>query len=173
MAGKVLPTYFLSRTKIIIKELYHFVYRFFLLLVHIAFLFGSFSYIFSLYTRWQNNPVVIHFGDKPTMISEIPFPAITICPLTKATIDQANVTQLFLDILKMKVDNWSNDESVKCNSAELCMIKICFRHIQFQALSYLCFDWSKKTKREYDKYYVEQNIGKIFQNTIRKVSFEV
>jgi acid-sensing ion channel, other len=45
---------------------------------------------------WNISPIIISFKDKPTPIWELPFPAITICPMTFARTDDINITQLIL-----------------------------------------------------------------------------
>jgi amiloride-sensitive sodium channel len=37
--------------------------------------------IIQVWTRYQVSPVIISFAQRPTRVSEIPFPAVTICPV--------------------------------------------------------------------------------------------
>lgn len=39
--------------------------------------------ILSIWTKWSDHPAVVTFDDKTTSISEIPFPAVTICSMHK------------------------------------------------------------------------------------------
>lgn len=47
-----------------------------------------------VYTKWQKSPVIVSFAEKYTRVSEIPFPAVTICPETKARSSILNFTDL-------------------------------------------------------------------------------
>lgn len=48
-----------------------------------------------VYTKWQKSPVIVSFAEKYTRVSEIPFPAVTICPETKARSSILNFTDLY------------------------------------------------------------------------------
>lgn len=49
--------------------------------------------LLEIYVKWQNNPVIIR--DKSlSAISEIPFPTVTICPVTKVNKDKLNITNM-------------------------------------------------------------------------------
>lgn len=37
----------------------------------------------NIWLKWNQNPVIVTFDDKPTPIANIPFPAITLCPIQK------------------------------------------------------------------------------------------
>ncbi|XP_030745254.1 uncharacterized protein LOC115874287 [Sitophilus oryzae] len=50
------------------------------------------------YVKWDSSPVIVSFATKETPIYEIPFPAITICPETKADRRLHNFTELFIKI---------------------------------------------------------------------------
>ena len=63
-------------------------------------LLGSCFYINHIYSRWQEKPVVINYADRPTLVSEIPFPAVTICPLTKTSVNRMNITAAIEKIYK-------------------------------------------------------------------------
>lgn len=47
-----------------------------------------------VYNKWQKSPVIVSFAEKYTRVSEIPFPAVTICPETKARNSILNFTDL-------------------------------------------------------------------------------
>ncbi|KAG5669078.1 hypothetical protein PVAND_016977 [Polypedilum vanderplanki] len=53
----------------------------------------------STYQRWQLSPVSVNFDDDFTDVSEIPFPAVTICYNSKVDLDSFNVSNLkeFID----------------------------------------------------------------------------
>lgn len=54
-----------------------------------------------VYNKWQKSPVIVSFAEKYTRVSEIPFPAVTICPETKARSSILNFTELY--------SRWVND----------------------------------------------------------------
>lgn len=54
--------------------------------------------IIDTYVKWQHSPVIVSFAKSPTPIGNIPFPAITICPETKAKQTLFNFTQFYYDI---------------------------------------------------------------------------
>lgn len=43
---------------------------------------------------WHQNPVKLVFADKPTPISKIPFPAITVCPMNIADSEKVNANSI-------------------------------------------------------------------------------
>ncbi|XP_065087707.1 pickpocket protein 28-like [Ochlerotatus camptorhynchus] len=47
------------------------------------------------YHKWCENPVVIVYAPQLSPVSTIPFPAITICPLTKTRVEAFNLTEVF------------------------------------------------------------------------------
>ncbi|XP_062555545.1 pickpocket protein 28-like [Armigeres subalbatus] len=49
---------------------------------------------FTLYKKWCDNPVVIGYATKLSPVSTIPFPAVTICPLTKTRVEAFNITEV-------------------------------------------------------------------------------
>ena len=46
--------------------------------------FGCGRLIFNIYQKWDTTPVIVSFAEKSTPVWQIPFPAVTICPETKA-----------------------------------------------------------------------------------------
>ena len=36
-----------------------------------------------MYFKWKESPIILSFAEKSTPVWEIPFPAVTICPVTK------------------------------------------------------------------------------------------
>lgn len=55
---------------------------------------GSILVTKEVYNKWQKSPVIVSFAEKYTRVSEIPFPAVTICPETKARTSILNFTDL-------------------------------------------------------------------------------
>lgn len=57
--------------------------------------------VLSAYDKWESSPVIVSFATKETPIWQIPFPAVTICPETKALPGKFN----FSRYLQMKKEN--------------------------------------------------------------------
>lgn len=53
-----------------------------------------------IYQKWNENPIILSFADRPTHISDIPFPAITICPRFKKHVSLHNAIKETLDAHK-------------------------------------------------------------------------
>lgn len=51
--------------------------------------------IFYIYKKWNQRTVIVSFAEKSTSVWEIPFPAITICPITKAQKAMLNFTDIY------------------------------------------------------------------------------
>lgn len=51
--------------------------------------------IHNVYTKWDQSPVIVSFAEKSTPVWEIPFPAVTICPETKAKVELLNFTSAY------------------------------------------------------------------------------
>lgn len=51
------------------------------------------------YVDWQQSPVIVTFSDKPTPVWKIPFPAVTICPETKALKKYVDVSKCYHAIM--------------------------------------------------------------------------
>uniref|UniRef100_A0A182MVQ4 Pickpocket n=1 Tax=Anopheles culicifacies TaxID=139723 RepID=A0A182MVQ4_9DIPT len=63
-------------------------------------LYGCGNLIHSVYKKWDREPVVVTFAEKPAPVFTIPFPAVTICPETKVRkkdLDFTTAYQLFND----------------------------------------------------------------------------
>jgi acid-sensing ion channel, other len=56
---------------------------------------GCKKLIFDVYLKWTENPVIVSFSNRPTSIWHIPFPAVTICPETKADSSLFNITEMY------------------------------------------------------------------------------
>lgn len=63
-----------------------------------------------VYNKWQKSPVIVSFAEKYTRVSEIPFPAVTICPETKARTSILNFTDLY--------NRWINEGLEKLEKEE-------------------------------------------------------
>lgn len=58
--------------------------------------------------KWQENPVIMSFSHKQTAVWEIPFPAITICPLTKVQNTMYNYTHAYLNRNKLTGERYAS-----------------------------------------------------------------
>jgi hypothetical protein len=50
--------------------------------------------IAKIWNRWHIAPTIISFAQRPTRVSEIPFPAITVCPTHVLLHEKLNMTKL-------------------------------------------------------------------------------
>jgi acid-sensing ion channel, other len=62
--------------------------------VVMAFLGCSFM-IYEIYDKWENSPVIITFSENLRIISDVPFPAVTICPMSKFKNDEFDFKEAF------------------------------------------------------------------------------
>lgn len=51
--------------------------------------------ILDIYVKWEQIPVIVSFAEKSTPVWKIPFPAVTICPETKAKQTVLNYTEIY------------------------------------------------------------------------------
>lgn len=71
-----------------------------------------------VYTKWQKSPVIVSFAEKYTRVSEIPFPAVTICPETKARssiLDFADLHNRWINDGLERLEMEEKDGSVICH----------------------------------------------------------
>uniref|UniRef100_A0A182MR04 Pickpocket n=1 Tax=Anopheles culicifacies TaxID=139723 RepID=A0A182MR04_9DIPT len=83
-------------------------------------IYGCGSLIQNVYDKWRRDPVVVTFAEKPTSIYDIPFPAITICPITKVKSSVLNFTAVYQRV-KEDGRNVTEDEYDRF----LAMIQVC------------------------------------------------
>lgn len=62
--------------------------------------YGCGRLILNVYNKWDQSPVIVSFAEKSTPVWEIPFPAVTICPETKANISMLNFTAVYHEMLR-------------------------------------------------------------------------
>lgn len=74
--------------------------------------YGCSQLILNIYTKWEESPVIVSFDEKSTPIWEIPFPAVTICPETKANASMLNFTNIYHHMMAFENPpyNISDDE---------------------------------------------------------------
>ncbi|KAK5641662.1 hypothetical protein RI129_010209 [Pyrocoelia pectoralis] len=71
----------------------------------------------STYNKWMNSPVIVSFATSETPIWEIPFPAITICPLTRTDLNKFNFK-------KISPDNYTAEEASNLTALSLICPKV-------------------------------------------------
>uniref|UniRef100_A0AAG5DGW4 Pickpocket n=1 Tax=Anopheles atroparvus TaxID=41427 RepID=A0AAG5DGW4_ANOAO len=66
----------------------------------------------TVYDKWLRSPVVVTFAEQPTPIHDIPFPAVTICPVTKVKSSVLNFTAVYLQIVTKHTKHNISDEDI-------------------------------------------------------------
>uniref|UniRef100_A0A182PJG9 Pickpocket n=1 Tax=Anopheles epiroticus TaxID=199890 RepID=A0A182PJG9_9DIPT len=66
--------------------------RFWWLVVFLCSMVGCGVMIHKTYVKWNQVPIIVTFSEKTTPVWDIHFPAITICPETKASVEKLNFT---------------------------------------------------------------------------------
>ena len=61
----------------------HWIERIFWTIVFMISIYFAWSLIMESYKKWKGNQIITSVDEYPTLMSEIPFPAITICPNDK------------------------------------------------------------------------------------------
>lgn len=80
--------------------------------------------------KWTNNPVIVTFAERSKPVSEIPFPAVTICPVDKLSAESINFTDVY--------HQYKRNESHLLSQSE--------RH-NFEAATQIC-TWSVESSEE-------------------------
>lgn len=57
--------------------------------------------IHNVWLKWNSVPIIITLNNKPMPIGDIPFPAITVCPVTKTAANKLNYTDVYRAMLKL------------------------------------------------------------------------
>lgn len=65
----------------------------------------------NVWVKWNEDPVIVTFNEKSIPVSEIPFPAVTICPGTKSQINKLNFTDVY-HMLNIPEANISEERSI-------------------------------------------------------------
>lgn len=61
--------------------------------------------ISSIWKNWHQHPVTVTFDDKATPISEIPFPAITVCSSEKFLVEKINMEKFTKILAQVNEEN--------------------------------------------------------------------
>lgn len=68
---------------------------------------------YSIYEKWQRDPIIVSFDQQPSSIFSIPFPAVTICPETKVKVAELNITHTFELVRKNQLNESMDEERVR------------------------------------------------------------
>lgn len=73
----------------------HWIERVFWIIVFLVSMSACIYTVHKTYTKWQKSPIIVTHDDKLTAISEIPFPAVTVCPSAKVKklVEPVNLTR--------------------------------------------------------------------------------
>lgn len=92
----------------------------------------TYSLVSERYIRWSKNPVIISFDKRFESISEVPFPAVTICPETKSIKKQFNYTRVLNEIKRRR------HSTAKNTTLDLDFKLTDFDRETFQILAQMC-----------------------------------
>lgn len=68
--------------------------------------------IYNVWNKWDQSPVIVSFAEKSTPVWQIPFPAVTMCPETKAQSSKFNYTEIYHMLNENIYANGTNDFGV-------------------------------------------------------------
>uniref|UniRef100_A0A182QC31 Pickpocket n=1 Tax=Anopheles farauti TaxID=69004 RepID=A0A182QC31_9DIPT len=72
--------------------------------------YGCGSLIATVYEKWRRDPIVVTFAEKLTPIYDIPFPAVTVCPITKVKSSELNFTSVYQRVVNENASITDEDE---------------------------------------------------------------
>lgn len=76
-------------------------------------IYGCSRLIYNVWNKWDQSPVIVSFAEKSTPVWQIPFPAVTICPETKARSEDFNYTSMYHILNQITYANLTNDLSAE------------------------------------------------------------
>lgn len=85
--------------------------------------------IHKIYEKWQLSPVIVSFAEKSTPVWQIPFPAVTICPETKATMEYVNFTEDYRKVTFANILNQAHNISEEELKSLEAVAQICDPHL--------------------------------------------
>uniref|UniRef100_T1GJ31 Uncharacterized protein n=1 Tax=Megaselia scalaris TaxID=36166 RepID=T1GJ31_MEGSC len=85
-----------------------------------------YSLTLNIWEKWKNNPVIVSFAEKSTPVWQIPFPAVTVCPETKARQTVFNFTKVYADMTNKAINYTLSDEESSYLEA---IFQICQSHM--------------------------------------------
>lgn len=63
-----------------------------------------------MYEKWERSPIIVSFDEQLTEVSDIPFPAVTICPETKTSKSYLNITKMYTILMEEDEIDKTNEE---------------------------------------------------------------
>uniref|UniRef100_A0A182J6D0 Uncharacterized protein n=1 Tax=Anopheles atroparvus TaxID=41427 RepID=A0A182J6D0_ANOAO len=87
--------------------------------------YGCGRLIQNIYRKWEQTPVIVSFAEKSTPVWQIPFPAVTICPETKARYKYLN----FTDVYGQMNDTYRGDIDEETFDRFRAVAQVCDSHI--------------------------------------------
>lgn len=103
-----------------------------------------------IFTNWNENPVVITFAEKATSVSQIPFPAITVCPISRIDRDVFNMTNI-ADIYYKNGSKVLSQSQLKSLEAATHMCSGKYMHSKLKGLKNETFLPSNEIVKEIEK----------------------
>lgn len=102
---------YISVSSNIIKAFFG-IFRAWWILAFIASVYLCSEFIRIIWKKWEESPVIVRFDNKVMPIKAVPFPAMTICPMTKIRSDLFNFTQSWITMTHgtAKPQNMSAEE---------------------------------------------------------------
>ncbi|XP_065086994.1 pickpocket protein 28-like [Ochlerotatus camptorhynchus] len=107
--------------------------------------YGCSRLIQNIYRKWDQTPVIVSFNEKSTPVWQIPFPAVTICPETKAKAEYLNFTTMFHQIQnetdreQVTTESWDRFRAV----SQVCDLHITENIPLNQTIDHECVNWLK------------------------------
>lgn len=65
---------------------------------------------YDTYKKWKLSPMIVSFDENSTPVWKIPFPAVTICPIAKASKDDVDFGKIYQQLELMKTHNKTIDD---------------------------------------------------------------
>lgn len=69
--------------------------------------------------KWNQKPIIISFAERASHISEIPFPAILVCPIIKGRSSRFDYVDAYTRLIKNRAKKMTSDEWVVVECMEI------------------------------------------------------
>lgn len=108
----------------------HWTERAFWIIAFMISVIGCSIMIHKIYDKWQLSPVIVSFAEKSTPVWQIPFPAVTICPETKAMKKHIDFTRGYNMVhAGLHAENLTEDEQRNLEAvAQICDLHLFDKH---------------------------------------------
>lgn len=132
----------------------HWTERVFWIIVFVMSMSACIFMVHETYEKWQNSPIIVTQDDKLNALSEIPFPAVTVCPAAKIKDiwPPVNLTRTYNLLYKKAIEMFYDGviptlhalEDFKFNPDELKAMNVTEEELWLQeAVSHICPDFYK------------------------------